>query len=300
MISRPKMAFGGLMQTAILMVALLVVTGCTSTNLKSNTTALGPSISDIEKDQIYRNLALFIDSCTHHGSCNAVPNHFILGGGQAQVSNQIQTPNVTANLTGVVFKNLAFQDQYQWTQSWSITPVTDFSDLERLRDLYHFAIALSDGSDSSIDAYPYASFADDYIRTQVKSVDSTNTLPSKVMLLPAPASATLSYELPLPLPPDLPGDAIQPDPRNPKWIGATSPDRWPHRLPNAKWVYWDVSEPPEGTKSVGTFGKHALYVKEDQLQYFMIWILGASPNAAAAAKGGGAKPSSGLINPISP
>jgi hypothetical protein len=287
------------MQTAILMIALLIVAGCTSTNLMSNTTALGPSISDIERDQIYRNLSLFIDSCTQHGACNAVPNHFIIGGGQAQVSNQIQTPNVTANLTGVVFKSLAFQNQYQWTQSWSITPVTDFSDLERLRDLYHFAIALSDDRASSIDTYTFASFADDYIKTQVKSVDSTNTLPSKVMLLPAPASATLSYQLPLPLPPDLPSDA-KPDPKNPKWIGAAPPDQWPHPLPNAKWVYWDTNEPPKDTKSVGTFGKHALYVKEDQLQYFMIWILGATPNSAAGAKGGGAKPSSGLINPISP
>jgi hypothetical protein len=288
------------MRSAILVIAFLLMGGCTSTNLVSNTAALGPSISDIERDQIYNNLSLFIDSCSQHGACNAVPNHFVLGGGQAQVSNQIQTPNVTANLSGVVFRTLAFQNQYQWTQSWSITPVTDFSDLERLRDLYHFAIALPAGNDSLIDPYPFANFADDYIRSQVKSVDATNTIPSRVMLLPGPASATLSYQLPLPLPPDLTDGVKQVDDKNPKWMGNTPPSQWPHPLPDAKWVYWDVPQTPAGTKAVGKYGKHTLYVKEDQLQYFMIWIIGATPNSNAGSKGGGAKPSSGLINPIVP
>jgi hypothetical protein len=79
------------------------------------------------------------------------------------VSNQIQSPNLTANFHGRTHSSLAFQNQNQWTQSWSLSPVTDFPDLERLRSLYRLAIGLTD--DVSNNDKLIQTFIDRYIHS---------------------------------------------------------------------------------------------------------------------------------------
>lgn len=62
--------------------ACCALAACTSVQLKSVTTALAPTINEITLDQVYQNLALYIDACQPGGSCNVVPSQFVLGGGQ--------------------------------------------------------------------------------------------------------------------------------------------------------------------------------------------------------------------------
>jgi hypothetical protein len=271
----------------------LSIEACTSVQLESSTTALGPSIYNIERDQIYANLGVFIDACKSNGPCNAVPNQFVLGGGQAQVSNQVQFPNITANFQGLFVKSTGLQNQNQWTQAWAITPVTDFSDLERLRALYQLAISLStNSSDSTL----IQTFVDRYTATQVKSVD-----PNTVAVARYVATATINNnagqgltvdQIPIPLP-DYDGNSM------------LIPDstKWRHALPNVKWVYWEDNPPPKDAKNIihaGRFSNHDIYIDEGSLRSFMLWVVGATANTnGGGGKGGGPqKGAQGLVPPI--
>lgn len=258
---------------------VLTLAGCTSVQLESSTIALTPSINQLEKEQIYANLSLFIDSCAN-ADCNAIPNQFVLGGGQAQVSNQIQAPNATANFQGILLKTITLQNQNQWTQTWSITPVTDYSDLERLRALYRFAISLPDPA--NCDSAGVNSFVQGYTQTQVKSIDP-NTVQVSKLFTAAPIVAGVTVDqVPMPLPSlDNMGNII------------LQSDQWQHPLACRKWVYWD-QEPPKAAKAihVGRFGHHDLYIVDGALEEFIVWIAGATPNTSGGGggKGGSQKP----------
>jgi hypothetical protein len=276
-------------------VALVVVlvgmlaSACTMRQLTSRTTELGPSITEIEEDQILANLSRFIEPCakaisdeSNGEACHGVvPNQFVLGGGQAQVSNQLQGPNLTANLVGQAIKSLTFQDQNQWTQSWSITPVTDFADLERLRLLYAYAITRPKNNTQQ--------FVNNYTMTLVKSVDPTARIPQLMAETYMSTTTNLCIaDLPLPLPGRLQlHSSCQ---KSWSWEEVAARD-WAHRLPTAKWVYWDSDIPSENIKHARRYGKHILYVNQESLQDFMIWILGATPNTSASAGKAGGKPS---------
>jgi hypothetical protein len=266
--------------------------GCTSVQLESSTSALGPSINNIERQQIYANLSLFIDSCDNKGPCNALPNQFVLGGGQAQVSNQVQFPNITANFQGLFVKSTGLQNQNQWTQAWAISPVTDFSDLERLRALYELAISLGISGDTTL----IETFVDHYTATQVKGVDPNTVAVARYVSTSAinnnGTQGLTVDQIPIPLP-DYDSSS--------KLISDSS--MWHHPLPNKKWVYWDKQPAPVGTKTIhaGRFGNHDLFVDEGALQSFMVWIMGATANTngGGGGKGGGSqKGAQGLVPSI--
>lgn len=272
-------------------VVALLVAGCTTRQLASRTTELGPSITKIEEEEIFMNLSRFIDSCvkqTGDQACRGVvPNQFVLGGGQAQVSNQQQGPNLTTNFMGQVVKALTFQDQNQWTENWSITPVTDFADIERLRLLYTYAVTRK-----SDDPKAARAFANEYMSTLVKAIDPTARMPRLMTQLDTETTKLCLAYLPL----VLPGTPSQSKSGCPdwKWGEEVTANEWVHRLPHSKWVYWDPkAPPPDAPRRAGKYGDHVLYVNDSALQDFMIWILGATPNTSAnAGKGGGAgKPS---------
>ena len=261
------------------------IAACTSVQLESSTSALGPSINNLEQQQIYANLSMFIDSCAGDGACNAVPNQFVLGGGQAQVTNQLQFPNITANFQGLFVKSTGFQNQNQWTQSWAITPVTDYSDLERLRDLYQFAVSLSD---SQKRCTALSTFVAKYTATQVKSVDPSNILVARYTgVTPLNNNGNQGIttdQIPIPLPTY---------DKNNTLLSDTS--QWQHPLPNAQWVYWDLALPAD-TRLIhaGHFGKHDIYVDPGSLQNFMVWIVGATANTTGGGgKGGGSQKGAG-------
>jgi hypothetical protein len=278
----------GMRRLALVALGCGMLNGCTSVELTSATTALAPAINTITLNQVYSNLALYIDACQAGGSCNVVPSQFVLGGGQVQVSNQIQAPNLTANFHGRTISSLAFQDQNQWTQNWSLTPVTDFSDLERLRDLYRLAVQLTP-DDAAANKLLVRDFADRYLATQVKGLDPGTQNLSKLVtggpITGAAAGGISIDEAPLPLPIDTSG-AVN-----------TDPSTWRYPLPGRKWIYWDLAAPPAGFENVGRFAGHHLYIARGGLQNFLIWISGATANTSGGggkAPGGGSKGASGL------
>lgn len=163
------------------------------------------------------------------------------------MSNQIQSPNLTANFHGRAISSIAFQDQNQWTQNWSLTPVTDFSDLERLRDLYRLAILLTPNDDAT-NTKLIQDFGARYVKTQVKGLDSSTqqlaNLVTPVALTGANAAGVSVAQAPLPVPPmDI--------------IVNADMTQWRYPLPSRKWVYWALSSaPPIGYNNVGKFGGH--------------------------------------------
>ena len=129
---------------------------------------------------------------------------------------------ITANFHGRTISALAFQNQNQWTQSWSLSPVTDFSDLERLRNLYRPAIRLTD--DASKNDALIQSFIVHYIHTQVKGVDTNTQQLAKVLTVAqlngAAAQGVTWDQMPLLLPVDTQG-ALSTDPQS--WRRQSTP-----------------------------------------------------------------------------
>jgi hypothetical protein len=159
--------------------------------------------------------------------------------------------------------------------------------------LYRYAVSLQEAGATK---YTHKEFAWDYRNALVKSVDSTSRVPQRLIsktdpgLLP-PAAVTADI-LPLPLPghpcPDLAGNKTCE-----AWSEDSSSDTWFHKLPARKFVYWDDSTRP-AADFVGKYGRHRLYINNKDLQTFMIWILGATPNTSS---GGGGK-AGGKSNPM--
>jgi hypothetical protein len=249
----------------------------------------------MEKEQVYQNLGAFIGCYSAQpgeaiGNC-PIPNQFLLGGGQAQVSNQIQGPNIANNLTGgPFFKSAGVQGQNQWTQSWSITPVTDFSDLQRLRALYAYTVALSAPGDSS-SVKALQDFSDFYAGQIVKGIDpctanavipkyfndQTTTTDNKGQNQSCVSQNQRKTLLPLPLP-----DQARFTP-----------------LPDHKWVFWNDDKATPDAVYVGEYSGHKLSVDQVALNKFLIWVIGATPNTAGggAGSGGGGGKGAGKSGP---
>jgi len=207
--------------------------------------------------------------------CNAVPAQFVLGSGQAQVSNQVQTPNITANLTGVMVKSLGFQDSNQLTQSWGINPVTDYADLKRLRALYKFAVTREEPAQS----YGVDDFTVDYASAPVNGGKQNSASPNPWEAANLTTNP-LDYDLPLP---PLPGQSAQ----------------WAYKMPSTKWVYWDSQPRPPEAVPVGSYSNHTIYVRASDLEDFLIWVLGATANTNGGG-GGGKGGKNGIPSGVSP
>jgi hypothetical protein len=275
------------MRTLLVSLLIFLLTGCavTTAQLKGATTELSASVLDLETHQILENISAFIDGCASPVDCDAIPSQFVLGNGQTQVSNQIQAPNLTANFQGIALKSLAFQDQNQWTQTWSVVPVTDYGDLKRLRLLYQFAVLM--GSTSPL---AYADFADQYIKLPLAGAPTG--------YLPINATGTVtgqsSYsQLPMPVPAISDAATVA---HAQKWSGP-DPSQWPVRLPNQKWIFWDVPGGQQsGTENVGRYGHHVLNVNKKDLRAFTLWVMGATIDTNNTAKGSGGKAPGLLLN----
>jgi hypothetical protein len=254
----------------------------------------------MEKDQILMNLARFVDVCgipatsdedtTLQPGCSIVPDQVVLGGGQAQVSNQQQTPNITANLSGVVVKAISFQDQNQWTQTWSVTPVTDSADLERLRALYRYAISVEKVDSKGTPLYSLNDFIDTYSAALVKTVDSSGRVPAILNVKADPGGQPRAITVDT-LPLVLPGGPI-PN-QFPKWEFHSSMDQWRYPLPVKKWLCWDRKLSAEEAKLfkpvAHLYGGHTFYVVNQDFENVLMWVFGATPNTSGgSSKGGGA------------
>ena len=134
---------------------ILLTASCASTQLNYNTRDLASSVAD---DLIMRQI-LFNLSRTHDAPY-AIPSQVSIPSGSATTTNsvtpqiggplsaqrlstnQVQTAAaVTSTVVGTVtHPNLTFNvsSNDQWSQNWSLTPVSDPDQLRRLREIYQF------------------------------------------------------------------------------------------------------------------------------------------------------------------
>jgi hypothetical protein len=237
-------------------------------------------------------------------ACNAVPSQVVLGGGQAQVSNTLGLPNsTTVNFQGIALKALGIQNSNQWVQTWSITPVTDFGDLQRLTLLYGYAVLLSTDVDDSSELV--RSFATSWLYVPIGQNTQSSSLPlyqaAGTQLGPAKY-----LTLPMPTPPlAIPTNGTPQPMDNFVWCETDAtinqwcatgmgPSNWPTKLPSKKWVWWDGSQ-PASAKRAGRYNHHTLYYDEAALQEFLNWIVGATVDTAAG--GGATKSGAGILSP---
>jgi len=258
----------------------------TTAELKGASTQLSPTIMDIEREQVLQNIGAFIAAGCDAGRCSAMPSQFLLGGGQAQISNQVQAPNLMMNVQGAFFKSFSVQDQNQWVQTWSVTPVIDYSDLQRLSLLYRYAVTLGSGDNTQI----MKSFTAAYIQ-QLLQNNATSISPYSES---GAVDGSQYNMLPMPLPPI---DTSTTD-MTKQLTSLPTSDKWPVRLPYEKWIYWERNNLPSGLKYEGEYSGYPIYVRESDLNDFVRWVLGATVNTAASAKSGGGKAPGLALPPI--
>jgi len=110
----------------------LLGSGCIEGQLHYNTLELTSTVEKIQYDQVLDNLALFLDSPGN----NTLPAVVDLSSGSVQVADQF-SPSFKFPFSGMITREADLTIQRQWTENWSITPVHDASDLERLQALFH-------------------------------------------------------------------------------------------------------------------------------------------------------------------
>ncbi|HZZ58384.1 MAG TPA: hypothetical protein VFE31_11185 [Opitutaceae bacterium] len=120
--------------------ALFFLSGC-QTYMENQAARLGPDVTDIEKIQIFDNLWVLSGLDQKQG--DFIPSQFVLGAGSAANTAQ---PTIGLNPMSKIPPNWLHVWEIgsvswdgQQSLSWSVTPVTNYSDLLRLRLLYEYA-----------------------------------------------------------------------------------------------------------------------------------------------------------------
>jgi len=138
---------------------LLLMTGCAEGYLQNRTANLAPSITEIEKAQIFDNLWILSDV---RSGGDFIPSQFVLGSGSAGVTSQptvgISPQGKLTNLWSTGSLSWSGQESY----SWSVTPVTSYSDLQRLRLLYEYALWKEGDDQTGVINGERSRFAADY------------------------------------------------------------------------------------------------------------------------------------------
>src|ERR1700735_1616357 len=98
---RPK---GGSAEPLILSCFFLAGCGGTALQLEQATDSLSDTVPHMISAQIFHNLLL------KEKDINELPAQVVIGGGSAQISNQLIIPSATANLTGVIFRSFGLQN----------------------------------------------------------------------------------------------------------------------------------------------------------------------------------------------
>jgi hypothetical protein len=126
----------------------IALAGCAHTQLNSNTLDVAGTIESLYREQALTNLSRLIDDP------NNIPSQVDISSGSVQTQDSI-TPSLNLPLGNQIVRNgstLVIQTIQEnvralmlgvsgsWTQSWSITPVTDTNALSRLRAVYRYAI----------------------------------------------------------------------------------------------------------------------------------------------------------------
>ena len=119
---------------AILIVLELLLTGCTS-ELRTNTRAIGATITDLQTAQIQDNITSF------YNDYFSIPSQYEIGNGNS-ATNHLITAGASPFLAfrAVAFTGLAVSDANQISQGWALSPVIGVTDLRRLQVLYQYAV----------------------------------------------------------------------------------------------------------------------------------------------------------------
>jgi hypothetical protein len=130
-ITNPKIGVKTKKNGIAIVLGVFLFTGCVHQQLKISTNSVIPTLREIQTKQILDNLGYFLANPT------AVPVHVAITGGSVQVANQAQ-PSFKFPFHGLG-SEADFQVQGQITENWALAPVSNPTDLARLRALYRRA-----------------------------------------------------------------------------------------------------------------------------------------------------------------
>lgn len=137
----------------ILCAAIPLLAGCASTQLNYNALEIAGTVDDLVAAQITHNLAKFIRDA------NSIPSQVSIPSGSVTTTNQVGaswsdplTRAITATRNVAVANSLFAPSQAvtqanvltpaasnQWSQNWTLAPVTDSDQIRRLAALYRYA-----------------------------------------------------------------------------------------------------------------------------------------------------------------
>lgn len=274
----PFSQFRSLRRLSLGLIALLNLGGCVTTQLRVNTNYLGGTVSSITQKQIIDNLETFADYPF------TIPSEFVLGSGSASISNQF-TPSTPSSLpamfTGHVLKGLSLQDQNQTALGWAITPVTDYSDLQRLTALYKYALGQI-GLDTFMELYNEAQAP---VSNGVALMSPTRHVGGQEITQGDVSGGHVYFYLPQPPVPMLNATGTLTIPSIDDWTLPLPPSGFIATSRSAAYLKNpDSYEPMTGT-SLFMLKSHGW----EYMHNFTLWVLGATPNTEQGVSGPGGK-----------
>lgn len=242
------------------------LTGCVSTALRHNTTAVIGTIHDLRREQVLTNISATIDNIT------SLPVHVVITQGSAQVSGTV-TPGVKLphmNLSAGT-KELDVSGTYQWTDQWQFIPVTAPDDLQRLRTLYSAIVRRTNDANANI--APAA--------TSLRGFPAPPATKSPFVAAP-PTESEAAKAL---------DEGVSPECK-----------AYLARTPNKVWLYWKNADAnnlpvPAGATSLGRFGQNELYTASMGCFDDFILLVQSTTTATQMQAIGLSGSSSILINP---
>ena len=122
--------------TLALGIGLLVLSGCTSTQLRKDTTREARTLSEIYEQQVLDNLAKFVYDL------NSMPHFALADAGSVAVQDQLNGNGNASWTKGGPLNAAGFQigGQRQLTDSWTTIPISDPRKLELMRCAYQMAV----------------------------------------------------------------------------------------------------------------------------------------------------------------
>ncbi|MDF2434536.1 MAG: hypothetical protein JWP44_4167 [Mucilaginibacter sp.] len=251
-----------MLRVAIASISLSVLcVGCASSELRGSTLAVSTSIGPIIEQQVLGNLAQSYDSPY------SIPAQAVLSQGAIQIQNQA-TASLKLPYTHT-FNSSKEADPgvtFQWQETWTIVPVMDSEDLDRLQYLYSGAtMPLRKAPGKPLGHYLSFSIAKPKYGEFAGSCDTSATSPAPKPGSPPPSPFQNCAEIN-----KLLSEA-------PNWL---SFDSEPVRV-------GDASDPNNFTPK-GKFGRHHIWVRPREFAKFTMYVLYATPNSqdtATNAKG---------------
>lgn len=115
----------------LMLVVAIFLPGCAPYQATINANQLVSNIDTIRETQIIYNINRAIDDPS------MIPSQVVIATGSAQASTGVTS---SLNIATHWIKSFSVNVPDSWTSTWSLTPVTDGSDLQNLRAVYQFIV----------------------------------------------------------------------------------------------------------------------------------------------------------------